>query len=182
MIRLFVAIDLPAAVAVMLEEICRGLRGARWVSTEQLHLTLRFIGEVDGGLFREIREELAGVEAEAFSLRLAGLGCFPPRKAPRVLWAGVEPAGRGLIAVRNRVESCLARLDIEPEGRKYAPHITIARLADTPLAELTRYLSANGLFATEEFMVREFHLYSSRLTPKGAVHSIEASYGLTGGE
>lgn len=182
MIRLFVAIDLPELVAERLGGLCCGLKGARWVDVEQMHLTLRFIGEVDGGLFREIRDELVGVAAAPFAIRLAGLGCFPPRKTPRVLWAGVEPAGQGspLVALRNRVESRLTRLGLEPEGRKYAPHITIARLDNPPLHDLTRYLSANGLFATEEFTVDEFHLYSSVLTPKGAIHAIEASYSLEG--
>lgn len=178
MYRLFVAIDLPEGVRETLAGLCCGIPGARWVPKEQLHLTLRFIGEVDGAQFRDIRQGLAEIDLPSFPLGLKGLGCFPPRKAPRVLWVGVEPAEGGLIRLRNRVESTLVRLGLEPEHRKFAPHITLARLQDPPLGRLTNFLSGNGLFAAEPFPVSEFHLYSSVLSAKGALHTIEASYRL----
>ena len=180
MYRLFTAIDLPEEIAGQVRELCHGVPGARWVRPEQLHLTLRFIGEVDGGVFRDIREELAGLSSPAFSLRVKGLGFFPPRKAPRVLWAGVEP-GEEVSALRNRIESLLVRLGLSPEGRKYAPHITLARLQEAPLVRVTRFLAGNALFATEAFPVEAFHLYSSELTAKGALHVMEASYPLQRG-
>ncbi len=176
--RLFVAIDLPAPVRERLAGLCCGLPGARWVEPEQLHLTLRFIGEVDGALFRDIRADLAEAAIPPFAMGLKGLGCFPPRKAPRVLWVGVEPAQGELVRLRNRVENCLTRLGIEPEHRKFAPHITLARLRETPMGRLTNFLSGNGLFAVDPFPVTEFHLYSSVLNGHGAVHTVEASYPL----
>ena len=175
--RLFVAIDLPPDIVVRLQELCCGVPGARWVQPEQMHLTLRFIGEVDGGVFREIKEGLADIEAEGFALQVKGLGFFPPRKTPRVLWAGIEPEAE-VSGLRRRIDNILLGLGLEPEGRKYSPHITLARLQDTPLARLGRFLAGNGLFATEPFPVSEFHLYSSALTAKGAFHMIEASYSL----
>lgn len=175
--RLFVAIDLPQEISGLLHGICCGLPGARWLAQDQMHLTLRFIGEVDGGLFRDIREELEHITAPRFSLRVRGLGVFPPRKAARVLWAGVEPLEQ-VLALRNRVEAALVRLGLAPEGRKFAPHITLARLQETPVARLHRFLAGNSLFATGEFLLEEFHLYSSVLSAKGASHAIEASYPL----
>ncbi|HIJ79446.1 MAG: RNA 2',3'-cyclic phosphodiesterase [Desulfobulbaceae bacterium] len=181
MYRLFIAIDLPEQVAQDLGRLCCGLPGARWVAPEQMHLTLRFVGEVDGALFREIKEGLAEIESPPFNLRLSGLGFFPPRKQPRVLWAGVEPQAP-VIALRNKVERAVVSLGLEPEGRKFSPHLTMARLRETPLARLTRYLAGNAMYASPEFTVNEFHLYSSVLTAKGAMHRQEASYPLaTGG-
>ena len=177
--RLFVAIDLPETVQQRLADICFGVPGARWVQTEQLHLTLRFIGEVDGAVFREIREALTQITLPPFTIRLKGLGCFPPRKKPRVLWIGIEPS-QPLIQLRNRIESTLVRTGLEPEHRKFAPHITIARLKETPGNRLANFLAGNGLFSTEPLPVETFQLYSSSLSSKGAIHSIEASYPLTG--
>ncbi|MGV1097793.1 RNA 2',3'-cyclic phosphodiesterase [Thiovibrio sp. JS02] len=177
MYRLFTAIDLPEDVVARLCSICYGLPGAKWVQAAQMHLTLRFIGEVDGGVFQDIREGLAEIQAPAFSLRVRGLGCFPAQKAPRVLWAGLTPTEE-VSALRNRIENALVRMGLAPEGRKYSPHITLARLRDAPLARVSRFLAGNGLFGTESFPVSEFHLYSSELTPRGAFHAIEASYPL----
>ena len=179
MFRLFVAIDLPPNVVAQLQELCCGVPGARWVEAAQMHLTLRFIGEVDGGVFRDIKEGLADIETEGFALQVKGLGFFPPRKTPRVLWAGIAPVEQ-VSALRRRIDNVLLGLGLEPEGRKFSPHITLARLHDTPLARLGLFLAGNSLFATPEFPVSEFHLYSSQLTPKGAFHAIEASYPLKG--
>lgn len=177
MIRLFIAVDLPEPVKNELGRICFGLPGARWVDQEQIHLTLRFIGEVDGGLFREIRAGLDNVVTSPFPLLLKGLGCFPPRKEPHVLWVGVEKS-EPLFQLRKKVDALLADLEIPPEKRKFSPHITLARLKETPLIRLTNFLSGNALFSLPEFQVTDFHLYSSILTAKGAFHQLEATYPL----
>jgi 2'-5' RNA ligase len=177
MFRLFVAIDLPPDIVARLQELCYGVPGARWVQPEQMHLTLRFIGEVDGGVFRDIKEGLADIKTEGFALQVKGLGFFPPRKTPRVLWAGIAPVEE-VSGLRRRIDNVLLGLGLAPEGRKFSPHITLARLQDTPLARLGRFLAGNSLFATEVFPVSEFHLYSSALTSKGAFHTLEASYKL----
>lgn len=170
------AVDLPDEIKKDLYSICYGVPGAKWVPKEQLHLTVRFIGEVDGGVFADVKDALADIRMDAFDMKLKGLGCFPPRKAPRVLWVGVEPKD-SVTMLRNRVESTLVKLGLEPEHRKFSPHITIARLKDTPISKVTRFLEGNGLFATDVFSVSEFHLYSSVLTSKGAIHEIAATYG-----
>ncbi|MFH7326525.1 RNA 2',3'-cyclic phosphodiesterase [Desulfurivibrio sp. C05AmB] len=178
MYRLFTAIDLPEAVAGRLAAMSFGLPGARWVPEEQLHLTLRFIGEVDGGVFREIRAALADVRAAAFPLTLQGFGCFPPRGPARILWAGVEP-GAPVAALYRKVENVLVRQELaEPEKRKFFPHVTVARLQNVPPAKLGNFLAGNNLYHSETFMVEEFHLYSSQLTSKGAIHQREATYPL----
>lgn len=178
-IRLFVAIDLPEDIKKELSILSCGVPGAKWVAQDQLHLTLRFIGEVDGIVFSRVRDILDTIKAEAFSLRLKEFGCFPPRKEPRVLWIGIEPKDP-VIALRNRIETALIRSGLEPEGRKYSPHITIARLEGTPLSRLTNFMAGNNLYASPTFPVKSFYLYSSKLTAKGAIHTQEASYPLAG--
>ncbi|MEJ2033667.1 MAG: RNA 2',3'-cyclic phosphodiesterase [Deltaproteobacteria bacterium] len=179
MYRLFVAIDLPGEIKEKLGAMGFGIPGAKWVEPEQLHLTLRFIGEVDGGVFADIREALEGVQGEPFAMRLKGFGHFPPRKQPRVLWVGVE-ANEDLVRLRNRVEKAMVRVGLEPEHRKFSPHITLARLKETPLKKLTNFFAGNALYVSSSFEVTEFYLYSSRLSPKGAIHTREETYLLRG--
>ena len=180
--RLFIAVDFPAAVNRRLKALCSGLAGARWLPPEQFHLTLRFSGDVDSGGFADIADGLSSVACPPFSLGLGGVGLFPPRGQPRVLWAGVElGSGDGLSLLHGRIDGRLRSLGIAPEGRKFAPHVTLARLKETPAGQLGDYLMTHGDFITETIPVAEFHLYSSVLGPKGAIHRIEASYPLGGG-
>ncbi|UCD56236.1 MAG: RNA 2',3'-cyclic phosphodiesterase [Candidatus Hydrogenedentota bacterium] len=177
MYRLFVAIQLPQWVTQKLNGLCFGLPGAKWADKERMHLTLRFIGEVDGAVFRDVEEALETVNAEPFELVLKGVGYFPPRRDPEVLWVGVQKNGT-LVHLRNKVESALVRAGLEPESRKFSPHVALARLKGTPASRVARFMAENGLFKIEPFPVNEFHLYSSFLASEGAVHTVEASYEL----
>lgn len=177
--RLFVAIDLPEQVKESIQEICSGLPEAKWVDVRQLHLTLRFIGETDDGLFTAIKESLARISESAFSLTLQGVGCFPPKKSPRVLWVGID-RNDTLIRLADKIEQELVKNGLEPESRRFSPHITIARFRDISTHKAAEYLAKNSLFKTQTFPIEEFYLYSSTLTPKGAVHRREASYPLRG--
>ena len=181
MYRLFVSIELPEAVKQTLLRLACDVPGARWVDPEQIHLTLRFIGEVDGAVFRDVTTSLDEVTARAFSLVVRGVGHFPPRGEPRVLWAGIENSD-ALVELRNRVESAIVRAGVAPEGRKFSPHITLARLKGTPERAVASFLAQNGLLRCEPAPVRDFHLYSSSLSAKRAVHRCEASYPLVAGE
>ena len=180
MIRLFVALALPARTLTALSMLCDGVPGARWLRDDQFHLTLRFIGEVDRAGFEDIVHALGEVEADAFQLALSGVGHYPPRGAPRILWAGVRP-NPALTLLQARVESALVRADVPPEPRKFSAHITLARLNHAPIEGVQAYLAHHGLFAEPPLRVEAFHLYSSRLSHDGSVYSIEASYPLRGG-
>ena len=175
--RLFIAIDLPERLKDELAIISFGLPQARWVGPEQFHLTLRFIGEVDGALFRDIKSGLESVIGSPFPLTLDSLGCFPPRRDPQVLWVGIENSVE-LLELRKKVESCLSKLGIAPEQRKFSPHITLARIRKTPLTKVITFLADHALFRLPKFTVSSFHLYSSILTPKGALHRHEAEYSI----
>ena len=176
--RLFVAIDFPDEINDDLANMCFGIPGARWVPKDQMHLTLRFIGDADDSLFAEITEILEHVNASRFSLTLKGTGYFPPRRKPTVLWTGVEPCPE-LAELRESIEALLQELGIAAEERKYHAHVTLARLRpEASLDKIMGFLSAHALFKAEAIPVTEFYLYSSVLTPDGAVHAKEASYGL----
>ena len=175
--RLFVALDIPESVRERLAMLSTGLPGARWLLPEQLHLTLRFIGEVEGGLFLDIREALAEVVCSSFTLRLEGVGFFPPRKKPQVVWAGLS-SDEKVRVLRNRIETKLVQVGLEPEKRKFAPHVTLARLHNTPSCKVGEFLERNCLFISPEFTVREFFLCSSVLNPRGARYFVEQEYRL----
>jgi len=176
--RLFIAIDFPEDVREALANRCFGVPAAKWVSKDQLHLTLRFIGDADDTLLSDIEETLHDVNASRFCLTLKGVGYFPPRKKPNVLWVGMEPC-EPLMVLRDEIERLMEELGLEPEPRKYHPHLTLARLRpEAPLPKITGFLAANNLFKAENIPISEFHLYSSVLMPAGAVHTIETSYQL----
>ncbi|MDR2549013.1 MAG: RNA 2',3'-cyclic phosphodiesterase [Desulfobulbus sp.] len=175
--RLFIAIDPPAAVREQLALLCCGLPAARWVAPDQLHLTLCFIGEVDGATFLDLREALTEIVSAPFDLRVQGVGFFPPRGQPRVVWAGIERCDP-LMSLQRKIVTRLFRMGIELENRKYTPHITLARLQHTPATKVGKYLVENGLFSGGSFIVDHFVLYSSVLGRKGASHCVEHIYSL----
>ena len=176
--RLFIAVDLPGTMKKNLERMFFGIPGARWVALDQLHLTVRFIGEVDGTLFLDIKNTLEEVSISPFDLQLKGVGHFPPRGAPRVLWVGLDKSEL-LQLLRNKIETTLLKIGLKHEKRKFSPHITLARLKNTHLQKVANFLSGNGLFSQEPFQVDDFKLYSSILTRKGAIHRVERVYPLT---
>ena len=173
--RLFVAVDLSPEGKEALAALCQGVPGVRWLPLEHLHLTIRFIGEVDRVMFDAIRQGLSAEGLAPFACRLQGVGCFPLRGRPRVLWVGVW-AAEGLLRLQSTVEASLRAIGLPPEERKFVPHITLARLKDIPPAPVSSYLGRHKEFRTEPFTVRAFHLYSSLLTAKGAIHTLEQSY------
>ncbi len=175
--RLFVAIDFPNSVSDRLQDIAYGLQGAAWV--HQYHLTLRFLGETNTHAFEDIQHALNEVHAESFHVDLKGVGHFPPRGNPEVLWVGVAP-NPSLLRLNRRMESALAKAGVPPEGRKFHPHITLARLKNGAARYVGDYEVQNALFKIHEVPVDGFHLYSSRLTSEGAVHTVEESYALEG--
>ena len=174
--RLFTALEIPSDVAASLMSLRGGLPGARWIDPENYHLTLRFIGDVDDMVAHEVASMLGRVKRDAFDLHLEGLTSFGGRK-PRAVVASVAQV-QALIDVQAEQERLMQRIGLEPEGRKYIPHVTLARLRDSSSRAVAEYLSARGLFRTAAFRVSRFVLFSSRASVGGGPYVVEASYPL----
>jgi 2'-5' RNA ligase len=174
--RLFVAIRPPEEVRAPLIDLMEGVAGARWQSEDQLHLTLRFIGEVDGWLADDIDAALQSVHHPRFEIVLSGLGVFERRGQPAALWAGVAPH-EPLKALHKKIDQALARAGVERERRVYLPHITLARFG-RGTAQLQPLLESAGGLSSAPFPVEEFRLYESHLTPVGATYTSVARYSL----
>jgi len=177
-VRLFVALPLPEELQDRLAALGEPLPGVRWLPAENLHVTLRFIGKVEGHQAREIDAELARVESPAFPVTVRGIECHGNGGRARMLWAGIE-ANAALGALHGRIEAALRRAGFPPEGRKFRPHVTVARIKSNPGARLQSFLSRNGLFRGAPFQADHFVLYSSLLTPDGSRYTPEASYPLS---
>lgn len=170
MIRLFVAIPLPAELRRRLASLCSGVRDVRWVAEENLHLTLRFIGEVEEPQVDDIAAALHGVRCAPFALSLTGVGHFESGRRVRVLWAGVEPSA-ALTLLQERVESALRRAGVAPDSRRFTPHVSLARPRAAAPHRVGDWLRQNALFRAEAFTVGRFVLFESYLAHTGAIHS-----------
>lgn len=177
MIRLFVALDIPEDLTARLAGLRGKVPGARWVPAENMHLTLRFVGEVNEGRGGDIDIELSRIAAAPFEVRLSGVGHFASRGRVRALWAGVE-RNAALARLQAKVEGACVRAGLAPEGRRYHPHVTLARCRDTSVGRVERFVADNDAFSAPPFPVSSFVLYSSRLGNGGPVYTPEAEYPL----
>ncbi len=175
--RLFVAIALPDRIKDGLTALCGGVDGARWRERSQLHLTLRFIGEVDGAMARDIDDVLHQVRLPAFSLSLRRTGFFNERKLARVLWAGVADA-KPLRKLHGKIQHGLQAIGLQPEHRRYHPHVTLARLDGIGAMEAEGYAARYSEYASPPFTVERFSLFSSHLARQGAIYTVQAEYAL----
>ena len=177
MIRLFVALELPEEHRLRLRALQGGLPNVRWTPLDNLHVTMRFIGEVDEHVAADLDRELASIEADAFEARLRGVGHFDSRRMARTLWAGMDLTPP-LAALQARVEKAAVRTGLAPERRKFHPHVTLARLKAFPLDRLASYMSDFAGFAAPPFTVSAFTLMSSRMNKDGSIYTAEARYPL----
>jgi 2'-5' RNA ligase len=174
--RLFVALSIPDSVAAGLFLIQAGSPGARWQTREQLHLTLRFIGEVDGREANDIDDALSAISSPRFSLALKGTGEFGG-KNPHAVWAGVNDV-QAVGHLNRKIEVALQRIGVKADERKFTPHVTLARLRAAPRERVIDWVADHALYASAPFDVAEFALYSSVLTPNGSVYRPESAYKL----
>ncbi|KMQ50114.1 2'-5' RNA ligase [Chitinispirillum alkaliphilum] len=177
MSRLFVAIDLPENIKEKITSTYLAIPSAKWIDKDQLHLTLRFIGETSRETAESLDSCLRGIDFPPISLTMKGVGFFPPRKQPRILWCGIAE-NEQLMRFQNKIERAVSASGISPDNRKFHPHITVARLKNSPPERVADYMAMNSLFETEQFTVSEFHLYSSHLSREGSHHTREVTYSL----
>ena len=178
--RLFTALEIPRDAALSLSLLRGGLPGARWIDVENYHLTLRFIGDVEGHVADEIANALDRVRRPSFPLALSGVGAFGSKK-PHAIWAGVT-ASPDLAALQAEIERICQRIGVAADPRKFVPHVTLARLKNTSPIDVAHYLSARGNFSTASFRVGRFVLMSSRDSVGGGPYVIEEAWALRGSE
>jgi len=173
--RLFAAIDLPEPTRQLIARIDPHIRGVRWIDPVQMHLTLAFFGDVADEIAHALREKLSAIEFGAFFLPVVGVGTFSAKGAPKIIWIGVGKAHPHLFQIYKRVHEAALAVGLEPELRPWHPHITIARCRDVALQSLRNFLQSNEDLDAGMIRVDAFHLYSSKLTPAGPIHTCELS-------
>jgi 2'-5' RNA ligase len=169
---------LPDDVQEQISDIACDVPAARRAPIDQLHITLSFLGEAHEGAFLDVREALDDVDSPPFDITLRSVGFFPPRRDPRVLWVGVDPCD-ALLRLQREVQSVVQSCGVETEKRTFSPHVTVARIKEgSPVQAIVPFLQENALFCAGPVHVTEFQLYSSHLSPDGAVHTVEQRYEL----
>ncbi|HYZ21050.1 MAG TPA: RNA 2',3'-cyclic phosphodiesterase [Rhodopila sp.] len=176
--RLFVALDLPWVLRDRLSALAgAGIPGARWVPPENYHVTLRFIGETPAYRAEEIDLALAGLRAPGFDLTLSGIGTFTRSGRSTALWVGVERNPQ-LDHLQSKIETALQRCGLEPERRRFQPHVTLARLDNVAEGKLVSFVQGHNLFRTDPVRMEHFTLFSSQLGKEASVYTAEVEYEL----
>jgi RNA 2',3'-cyclic 3'-phosphodiesterase len=174
--RLFTGLEIPSDLAMDLSMLRGGLSGARWMDAENYHLTLRFIGDIDDATAREIHSTLERIRLPPFTVTIEGLSSFGGTK-PRALIAKAKSAPV-LVELQAQQERLIRRTGVPPDGRKFIPHVTLARLRMASCAAVAEYLSARGGFFSRHFEATRFVLFSSRASTGGGPYIVEAAYPL----
>ncbi|MEO0328590.1 MAG: RNA 2',3'-cyclic phosphodiesterase [Pseudomonadota bacterium] len=172
--RLFTALEIPSSIALQVAMLQNGLPGARWIDRENLHITIRFMGDVEPLVAREIAYELEQFKTKPFSLELGNLDVFGHSK-PHSLYASVKNS-QSLFELQASQERLCQRLGLEADSRKFTPHLTIARVRGIKAIKIARYLSVHGYFKPPVFDVSRFMLLSSRSSTGGGPYRLEESY------
>lgn len=179
--RLFVAINLPETVIDLLLELDPHLPGVRWLRPEHMHLTISFLGNVGSIEEERLREKLASVRFTAFFMPVMGVGCFPAKGKPRVIWTGVGTGHPQLFHVHKRVQEAALAAGLEPDLRSWHPHITVARCREVSAESVRPFLKANTDFEAGLVRVESFCLYSSVPGPFGSAYTRELEVNCSGG-
>ena len=177
--RLFIAIPLPDSLRDELAALYEPLPGIAWTRPEQLHLTLRFLGDVAQPVAAAAGQALERVRVEPFVLPMGGTGAFPPRGSPRVLWAGVGQGHPRLHQLRQQIDDALLAAGLDLDVRSFRPHATLARVrAEAAPGAVNQFLRRHRDFEVAPFRVETFRLYASELRPAGAIHTVKREYRL----
>ncbi len=175
MIRLFIAIAVPSPLSLLLSDMGRSIQGARHIPPGQIHLTLRFIGNTDEPTRQLIESLLAGIHFPSPRVELSGTGFFPPHGSPRIIWAGLK-RDTSLHKLKRMLDTQLLAAGIQRDQRRFSPHITLARPKTISFERISQFIRETEDFTADTFYPDHFHLYSSRLTPKGPIYTREKSY------
>lgn len=177
MVRLFVGLSLPEELRAELAGLIGGIPGAKWVPPANYHLTLRFIGEIESWQAQEVDDALLAIRARPFAIALHGLGTFEKGGRLQALWVGVDRSD-ALTHLQNKVETAIQRVGIAPERKRFAPHVSLARVDRAPPDKVIGFVQAHNLFRAPPISIEHFTLFSSRLGKEHSVYTPEADYEL----
>lgn len=168
--RLFIALALPEPIRALLAGLTEPLPNVRWTPAEQLHLTLRFLGDVDRARLDLLTARLATIRVEPFLLPIEGVGAFPPKSPPHVLWVGTGGGHPRLHQLRQQIDDAALAAGVDFNVRTFHPHVTLARCNDQAAAGAARWLRRHAAFEGPPFLVDALDLFASELHPAGARH------------
>jgi 2'-5' RNA ligase len=171
--RLFVSIELPESVTRALADLDPHLRGVRWLEPRQMHLTLSFLGNVPGETQETLSEKLRTISWKSFFLPLVGVGTFPSKGWPKIVWIGVGSGHPHLFQLHKRIQEALLAVGLDPDLRSFHPHVTLARCRDVSPQTIRPFLKTYASFDAGMIHVESFCLNSSELTPAGSVYTAE---------
>lgn len=177
--RMFIAISLPGETKERLHRLMKPLDGVRWQNPEQLHITLKFLGDTASGQVKELVKNLNMVEQAPFPFAIKGLGYFPEGEQPRVIWTGIEDDS-AFVKLHRSVENACKKTGFSREKRPYRPHITLGKVKGASKDEITSFITRNKDVYIGDIPAEEFILYESRLQSDGAVHEPSARFPLEG--
>jgi 2'-5' RNA ligase len=171
--RLFVSIEPPESITERLGELNPNLRGVRWLEPPHMHLTLAFLGNVTAENQETLSKKLQAISWKPFFLPLIGVGTFPGKGWPKIVWVGVGSGHPHLFQLHKRVQEALLAANLEPDLRSFHPHVTLARCRDVSPQTIRPFLKSHAQFDAGLIHVESFCLNSSHLTPAGSVYTTE---------
>lgn len=174
--RLFIGISLPDHIKQSLSIINLKQAGFKPVAYDNIHLTLKFIGDVDQAHAEEILSVLRTIKATPFKLSIQGVGFFPPRGKPQVFWAGLADADPTLFQLQTQIDESLQQLGIDRDKRGFHPHITLARCRNFSVRSARKLADKHRELTSPQFEVGSYILYRSILKPEGALYHIEKEF------
>ena len=177
--RLFIALSPPPPVRAVVSALAEPLAGVNWTRPEQLHVTLRFLGDVPAAQIDPMIARLATVKVAPFLLPLEGVGAFPPNRPPRVVWLGVGSGHPRLFQLHQRIDDALIAAGLQLDVRTFHPHVTLARCTENAAPAVNHWLHAHRTETAPPFLVDAFELYASEFRPEGAVHTLKHRFPLT---
>lgn len=176
--RLFVALRPPPAIRQQLLDLMGGVPNARWQEDDQLHITLRYIGEVTTPVAEDVAAALGSIHAMPLTLRLNGVGCFDKHDRPNAIWAGVAPHG-AITALHKKIDHALVRIGLPSEARAYLPHVTLARL-NRSAGPVGGFLAGHATLTSAPFEAGHILLFESHLGGEGPSYEAIGRWRLSG--
>ena len=190
-VRSFIAIPVPSAVIQVLDDAVKSLdssigENVRWVRTEGIHLTLKFMGDIEGGMVDRVLDAMPAVVSQfsPFELAISGLGVFPNPRRPRVLWSGVRGELETLAALQLAIDDALGKLGLRKEQRAFSPHLTLGRVrrdvAEGQLRRIGQVMEGGELSGAPSWTADSVNLMRTELDPAGSRHYLVGSASIGG--